>query len=157
VCKKLGQFFLIKIIFSTNLYLDMNPIWFYKGRSEEGAPSLKLEKIWFFGVKSWFFTRNTPTIFAPPSARCNFFKCAPSNLKPWIRPWIALVVRGAKSFGVFRVKNHDFTPNKIIFFSNFRGEGHPRVPPLDPRCTTLCDKVCQWLATGSLHSPCIVT
>ena len=24
-------------------------------------------------------------------------------------------------FGVFRVKNHDFTPKKIIFFSNFRG------------------------------------
>ena len=22
----------------------------------------------FFGVKSWFFTQNTPTIFAPPSA-----------------------------------------------------------------------------------------
>jgi hypothetical protein len=31
-------------------------------------PPLKLEKIWSFGVKSWFFTRNTPTIFAPPSA-----------------------------------------------------------------------------------------
>jgi hypothetical protein len=26
---------------------------------------------------------------------------------------------GAKSFGVFRVKNHDFTPNNHIFF-NFR-------------------------------------
>jgi hypothetical protein len=30
---------------------------------------------------------------------------------------------GAKIFGVFRVKNHDFTPKKIIFFSNFRGGG----------------------------------
>ena len=39
------------------------------------APTLKLEKIWLFGVKSWFFTRNTPTMFAPPSARRNFFKC----------------------------------------------------------------------------------
>jgi hypothetical protein len=29
----------------------------------------KLEKIWFFGVKSWFFTRNTLKIFAPPSVR----------------------------------------------------------------------------------------
>ena len=37
-------------------------------------------KIWFFGVKSWFFTRNTPKIFAPPSARRNFFKCAPPPL-----------------------------------------------------------------------------
>ena len=25
-------------------------------------PPLKLEKIWFVGVKSWFFTRNTPKI-----------------------------------------------------------------------------------------------
>jgi hypothetical protein len=40
-------------------------------------PSLKLETIWFVSVKSWFFTRNTPNMFAPPSARRNFFKCAP--------------------------------------------------------------------------------
>jgi hypothetical protein len=36
--------------------------------TEGGAPPLKLEKIRFFGVKSGFFTRNTPKIFAPPSA-----------------------------------------------------------------------------------------
>ena len=46
----------------------------------------------FFGVKSWFFTRNSPTIFAPPSARRNFFKCAPPNLKSWIRPWLVLYI-----------------------------------------------------------------
>ena len=40
----------------------------------------KIGKIWFFCVKSWFFTRNTPKIFAPPSARRNFFKCAPPPL-----------------------------------------------------------------------------
>ena len=34
----------------------------------------------FFGVKSWFFTRNTPKFFAPPSARRNFLKCAPPPL-----------------------------------------------------------------------------
>ena len=28
---------------------------------------------------------------------------------------------GAKMFGVFRVKNHDFTPKNLIF-SNFRGD-----------------------------------
>jgi hypothetical protein len=34
-----------------------------------GAPApLKLEKIWFFCVKSWFFTRNTSKMFALPSA-----------------------------------------------------------------------------------------
>ena len=48
-----------------------------QGRGAHPPPPLKLEKIRFFGVKSWFFTRNTPTIFAPPSARCNFSKCAP--------------------------------------------------------------------------------
>ena len=70
------------------------------GAHPAGAP-LKLEKIWFFGVKSWFFhtkypknfraslrnwkkyhffgvkswffTRNTPKIFAPPSTQRNFF------------------------------------------------------------------------------------
>ena len=44
-------------------------------------PPVKLEKIWFFGVKSWFFTQNTPQIFAPPFARRNFFKSAPP---PWL-------------------------------------------------------------------------
>jgi hypothetical protein len=29
---------------------------------------------------------------------------------------------GAKFVGVFRVKNHDFTPKNLIY-SNFRGEG----------------------------------
>jgi hypothetical protein len=37
---------------------------------------------------------------------------------------------GAKSFGVFRVKNHNFTPKNHIF-SNFRG-GERRVRPLPP-------------------------
>jgi hypothetical protein len=54
-------------------------------------PPLKLEKIRFFGVKSRFFTRNTPKNFAPPSARHNFFKCNPPNLKSWIRPCIGLL------------------------------------------------------------------
>ena len=40
---------------------------------------------------------------------------------------------GAKIFGVFRVKNHDFTPKNHIF-SNFRGGARrvPPPPPLDP-------------------------
>jgi hypothetical protein len=36
---------------------------------------------------------------------------------------------GGKIFGVFHVKNHDFTP-KNQFFSNFRGGGRPPDPPL---------------------------
>ena len=35
---------------------------------------------------------------------------------------------GAKIFGVFRVKNHDFTPKNHIF-SNFRGGRAPGAPP----------------------------
>jgi hypothetical protein len=39
---------------------------------------------------------------------------------------------GAKIFGVFRVKNHDFTPKNHIF-SNFKGGAcRVRPPPLDP-------------------------
>jgi hypothetical protein len=51
------------------------------GGGAPGAPPLKLEKTWFFGVKSWFFTRNTPKIFAPTSDRRKFFKCAPPYLE----------------------------------------------------------------------------
>jgi hypothetical protein len=47
-----------------------------------------LKKIWFFGVKSWFFTRNTPKMFAPPSARRNFFKCALLTWNPGSAPAI---------------------------------------------------------------------
>jgi hypothetical protein len=38
---------------------------------------------------------------------------------------------GAKIFGVFRVKNHDFTQINYIF-SNFRGGARRVRPPLDP-------------------------
>ena len=60
------------------IYSYLNPaaskVWRYtkgRGRSRGVHPvraPLKLEKIRFFGVKSWFFTRNTSKIFAPPSA-----------------------------------------------------------------------------------------
>ena len=38
---------------------------------------------------------------------------------------------GAKKFGVFRVKNHDFTPKNLIF-SNIREDVRRLRPPLDP-------------------------
>ena len=38
---------------------------------------------------------------------------------------------GAKIFGVFRVKNHDFTQKNLSFFSNFRG-ARAGCAPLDP-------------------------
>ena len=46
-------------------------------------PPLKLEKIRFFGVKSWFLTRNTPKKLAPPPARRNFFNCPPPPTPTW--------------------------------------------------------------------------
>ena len=47
---------------------------------------------------------------------------------------------GAKIVGVFRVKNHDFTPKNLIF-SNFRGGGRRERLPLDPslRKIKACD------------------
>jgi hypothetical protein len=49
------------------------------------------------------------------------------RLKKWCR-----VEGGAKIFGVFRVKNHDFMPKNHIF-SNFKGGARRmRPPPLDP-------------------------
>ena len=50
----------------------------------------KIGENMIFGIKSWFFTQNTPKIFAPPSARCNIFKYAPSaSLKSWSCPWFS--------------------------------------------------------------------
>ena len=53
-----------------------------RGRIRRPPPKIGKNKI--------FFTRNTPKVFAPPSARRNIFKCAPPppspNLKSWIRP-----------------------------------------------------------------------
>jgi hypothetical protein len=64
--------------------------YIFTGRSMGGAPGAHPSYIWkkydFFGVKSWFFTRNTPKIFAPPSARHNFFKCTPPPPPPTWNP-----------------------------------------------------------------------
>ena len=82
---------------------------------------------------------------------------------------------GSKMFGVFRVKNHDFTPKNHIF-SNFRGGCAGCPPPtgsapgiynylwnqclsslvlwvrisIRARCTILCDKV--WQVDGFLRA-----
>ena len=71
------------VTLSIVIYLDN------RGGSREGGGGgrpLKLDKIWFFGVKSWFFTRNTPKFVAPPSARRNYFKCAPLAWNPGSAP-----------------------------------------------------------------------
>jgi hypothetical protein len=76
-------------------------------------PPLKLEKRWFFGVKSWFFTRNTPKIFAPPSAIGKnmifwrkiviFHTKYPKNFRASLCNW--------KKYDFFVVKSWFFTRN----------------------------------------------
>jgi hypothetical protein len=61
------------------------------GGAHPARSPLKLEKIWLFCVKWWFFTRNTPKIFAPPSARRNFLKCAPLAWNPGSAPGYVLL------------------------------------------------------------------
>ena len=51
------------------------------------------------------------------------FKLGGAHLKKLRR-----AAEGAKIFGVFRVKNHDFMPKNLIF-SNFRGGHTPGAPP----------------------------
>ena len=63
-----------------------------QGRIQRGAhqarspPKIGKNKICL--RKIVIFTRNTPKFFAPPSARRNFFKCAPPSLKSWMRPCV---------------------------------------------------------------------
>jgi hypothetical protein len=87
-----------------------DPVWnftyvaYIRGGSRGCAPGARTPKIGkkydFFGVRSWFFTRNTPKMFAPPYARRNFLKWAPPpNLKSWIHPCICIQIAIFVSFG----------------------------------------------------------
>ena len=59
------------------------------------------------------------------------FRVKNHDFTPKISFLIPIAEGGAKSFGVFRMKNHDFTSKNHIF-SNFRGGGRPPlVPPLN--------------------------
>ena len=65
--------------------------------------------------------------FSPPSSGADpGFQVRGAHLKKLRR-----AEGGAKIFGVFRVKNHDFTPKNHIF-SNFRGGAPPPPPPPPP-------------------------
>ena len=72
-------FFLLKIDWQYLFYpwLSKYQGWIQGGgETTEGAP-LKLEKIWFFGVKSWFFTRKYPKHFRASLHSAQFFLTAP--------------------------------------------------------------------------------
>ena len=80
-----------------------------RGGSRGAHPAhtlLKLEKIWFFGVKSWFFTRNTSANFAPPSARRNFFMYTPLTCNPGSAP---------EYYPNIKIKNDIESPNNSIY------------------------------------------
>ena len=66
---KIHQFF-----FHSACHTFSNSI--FRGAPGAPLPPIKLEKI-------WFFTRNTPKMFAPPSARRNLFKCSPPPPLTW--------------------------------------------------------------------------
>ena len=82
------------VVYYIRIAVDFNSRRWFTGADPgdaAGARSpLKLEKIWFFCAKSWFFPRNTTKIFAPPSARRNFFYVRHPKFKSWIRPWFML-------------------------------------------------------------------
>ena len=58
---------------------------------------------------------------------------------------------GAKIFGVFRVKNHDFTPKNLIF-SNFRGGARAGCAPLPESAPAVGPDITEsaffWSASG---------
>ena len=70
---------------NTNKYMHT------RGGSSGGAPGARPPKIgknMIFWRKIVIFHTKYPNNFALPSTRRNIFKCAPPNLKSWIRPCI---------------------------------------------------------------------
>ena len=72
------------------------------------------------------FVYQASSIYVDMQGRIQDFKLGGAHLKKLRRE-----EGGAKIFGVFRVKNHDFTPKNHIF-SNFRRGRVPGAPPPPP-------------------------
>ena len=89
VDRSLSFFFLSIVLSVLPRFTDSD--YPFQGRTQGrgGAPGARSPKIgnnMIFWRKIVIFHTKYPKIFAPPSARRNFFKCAPHNLKSWIRP-----------------------------------------------------------------------
>jgi hypothetical protein len=87
------------VVFS--MYVSVSSTYKTRGGSRGGGahtarPPLKLGKNRFFGVKSWFFTWNTPKMLAPPSARRNFLKSAPLTWNPGSAPTYGIYISRSK-------------------------------------------------------------
>ena len=99
-------------------------------RAEGGAKTFGV-----FRVKNHDFTPKNH-IFSNCGGRREHFwgiSCEKSRFYAKKSYFFPIAEGGANIFGVFRMKNHDFTPKKIIFFSNFRrGARRVRPPPLNP-------------------------
>jgi hypothetical protein len=65
----------------------------------------------------WFFTRNTPNIFAPPSARRNFFLVRSPNLKSWNRPCVSFFDLKSTSTDQHRKKGARTAVQVVRFFT----------------------------------------
>jgi hypothetical protein len=61
--------------------------WFFtRNTSKISRLPRQLKKIWFFGVKSWFFTRNTPKISCLPLLGAIFLSAPPLTWNPGSAP-----------------------------------------------------------------------
>jgi hypothetical protein len=80
--------------------------------------------IFFFIRRLYSFIYHRQYFYRPNQGRIHDFKLGGAHLKKLRR-----AEGGAKNFGVFRGKNHDFTPKKIIFCPILGGARRVRPPP----------------------------
>jgi hypothetical protein len=101
---------------------------------DEDVYKLHCISTWFQGRIQDFKLGDALKKIAPSGVRRENFwgiSCEKSRFYAKKSYFFPIAEGGAKNFGVFRVKNHDYTPKNHIF-SNFRG-GACRVRlPLDP-------------------------
>ena len=92
------------------------------GGRRENCWGISCEKSRFYAKKSYFFQLRRVT-----RKLLGYFVWKITILRQKII-FFPIAEGGANIFGVFRVKNHDFTP-KYLFFSNFRGGAGCAPPP----------------------------
>jgi hypothetical protein len=100
----------------------------------------QLEKIWFFGVKSWFFTRNTQIFSRLPPLGAIFFKYDPPNLKSF------LTLRGYTSIQTFVFFIGFCTSNDKLSFCSTKTYRSLRVLT---ECRPQCGTVFTFTSTNS--------
>ena len=113
------------------MYLVSVPVWKQSNVKYNILCNYILEHCVLFHIII-YRTQHKANVYIHVQGRIQDFKLGGADLKKLRR-----AEGGSKNFGVFRVKNHDFTPKNLIF-SNFRGVARrvrpppPPPPPLDP-------------------------